>query len=93
MKKKKKRSKRDSNSIPGIDVAFLQAIGKIRALDDRLRRLISYVEYLADSLDKSIDYSRFLAQRRRDENQIPSFEKFSMNLGSRKTEEKRIGKL
>lgn len=62
MKRKNKLKKGDAISIPGMDVAFLQAIGKIRALDDRVRRLVSYVEYIACKLDTSVNYSEFIAK-------------------------------
>ncbi len=61
MGKRKKLSEKKSKSNQSIDATMLQAIGKIRELDNRLRGLVNYAEYLAEMLDTSVGYSELLA--------------------------------
>lgn len=60
-KNKKKLSEKKKTKNPTVHATMLHAVGKIRALDDRLRGLVRYTEYLAEMLDISVDYTEFLA--------------------------------
>lgn len=60
---KKKGSKKDSpTEIRALQFHIVELVGKVRALDSRLRNLITYVEYVAGNLDVSVDYAEYLGE-------------------------------
>lgn len=89
-KKKSKPRKQPDELQQKINFHFLEMVGKVRALDARLRGLVKYSEYLAGNLDLSVGYAEYLSRIiLRDRNsltlksfdipsieRVPSFEEF-----------------
>lgn len=60
MGKKKSLSKKEPTEIQNLNYKVFQMVGKIKALDDRLRNLISYTEYIANNVDLAVKYTEFV---------------------------------
>jgi hypothetical protein len=81
---------RNTDSQNSNDSTLRDVIRMINAMNDRLRGLVSYTEYIATNLDTAVDYTEFIGNqitprftdsdlKRTEDNpghRIPSFKKF-----------------
>lgn len=63
MAKKKSKSKKHPDELQQqINLHFLELVDKVRALDRRVRGLVTYSEYIARNLDLSVSYAEYLSK-------------------------------
>lgn len=85
MARKKSRTKKKPDELQQkINLHFLELVGKVRAMDTRVRGLVKYSEYLASNLDLAVSYAEFLSDSISKERQAQSLNTFQL-LSSERT--------